>query len=1428
MIRNYKLRLLLTFLIIGMLSAVGAIASQSLPGVSSEDAKQIMPVSQLTRGMRGYGLTVFHGTKIEKFDFEVLGILKKMNTGKDLILVRVGGGPITKRQSGILAGMSGSPCYIKGKLIGAISYGSSFSKEPVGMITPIADMLEAWDTNLPKQASGYSSIQNLSEPASVDGKTVNGVSIDEPGEVDTGIDEGILHMEPLMTPLMVSGLSPRGMEQLTAILKPFHIKPMAGPGGGAHADAVKGNLELKPGAAVGVSLASGDVDMTGIGTLTYKRGNKIVAFGHPMLGIGAIDAPMSIAYIYDFISSYNVSTKLGSPIKTVGRIFQDRPWCIAGAIGDMAKTIPVKVSVYDESSKRKKNFNIQVINHPLLASKLATMAVGEAIYDMHPTPGDSTAEVTYNVIADQIGRITRTNTFFDTSSIESAAVSDVGTLMQMLSSNKFYPVDIKSVNVSVKISSKRNTAAIDRIFLKKSEYEPGETAEVGVVLRPYKQDRITKTFKIKIPATAADGKVTLIVRGGGMQSVVGVSSDAAVSSGDDDSAAMPSIAVVGSPIANADNVKQLVGKYLEREKNNDIVVQLMLRSTAINVAGEKLSGLPSAIADVMKSSRNSGLKLERDDVKESFKTDMIISGMAQLQLQVKHKKLIEGKPSAGVSSSVSTSVDDLPDATYTPSQSDGSVSDYYESAAGGPEVKMEADQPSVTVSEQVEDDDSSASCSAADGSGKDDDDSSKDTKADTVKNSSTPAAQTYVKTVVRQPKTWMQKSQVDFAKGTFSGVSASSENKLELAPTLRKVVDTSEQFVWSVAPSSDGVYAGTGNSGKIYHIKDNGEIKLYYETGELEVHALARDSKGNIYAATSPHGKIFKITPDGKGKLLYKTDEHYVLTLAVDKNDNIYAGVGDSGKVYKISPDGTGRLFVDTSEQQVLSLYCESNGSLLIGTGINGIVYRADKYGAIKPVFDANEGSITSVVSDSNGNIYAGTSPKGSIYKIKSDGSSETLYSKADKVFAMAIDKKDNIYAVSDGNLIEISPDKTVINLDSGESKMQFLSLSYNDLTGALYAGTGNIGSVYVSRCCDISGTYESAVHDAKMVSKWARIKWFADMPAKTAVSIQTRTGNVETPDGTWTDWSAPYTNSAGDQITNKDGRYIQYKVTLKTSAADTTPKISTVSISYMTPNQAPSVKLTSPTGGEIWSGKETIKWVGADPDNDSLSYDVYYSKDGKDWKSLVGGVNSSSSNDDKKQLETKIVNKVKTELDKSKDIPDDMKNAVIKDVKIQPNSQAADMPALVPINKPSTNSSYTWDTKSVDDGTYMIKVVASDKASNAVNALSDSAISAQITVCNTAPMIAIRKGVINADASGQAKISGIASAKSIEIAGVQYRVDGGDWNAAVPDEGMFDSLSSPFTIVTDKLSTGMHKLDIEAVDTAGNASTETIQIKVS
>ncbi len=500
------------------LAGIACAATSKTPErkIDPQDLKNIMLVKDVKPGMKGYGKTVFRGTKIETFEVEVLSVMEKMNFGKSLILVKMKGGPITERGANLIQGMSGSPVYVNGKLLGAFAYGEAFIKEPIGMVTPIEHMLEAWDPSLPSTPSTFYQLDatNLDKPIPLAGRLFSKVAIDDGSQ---SYDSGTLVFRPLAMPLAVRGMSPRMMSVLAEQLKPLNMVPVAGAG--VPADKANLNVELVPGAAVGLSLVTGDLDITGVGTITYRRGNRILAFGHPMIsspfmnGMGPLDAPMTTAYVHEVFPSVMISSKIASPIRTVGRVFQDRPWSIAGEIGTAPKMIPVTIHVDDKSRDLKKDFNVQVINHPLFSSSMIVGATTEAIFEMRGSPDDATAKVRTEVVADEIGSIVRENTFFDPVMIDMAATGDLQQILMALQNNRFYPIGVKKVDVTVEITPKHQTAQIQRIFVKESKFAPGDTIDVGIVIKPFKADPVTRTVSLKLPKDMPTGRMPLMVRG---------------------------------------------------------------------------------------------------------------------------------------------------------------------------------------------------------------------------------------------------------------------------------------------------------------------------------------------------------------------------------------------------------------------------------------------------------------------------------------------------------------------------------------------------------------------------------------------------------------------------------------------------------------------------------------------------------------------------------------------------------------------------------------------------------------------------------------------------------------------------------------------------------------------------------------------------
>lgn len=1436
--------------------------------VSPPGGDDILPVSQLKPGMRGYGLTVFKGTQIERFDVEILGVLPQLNQGRPLILVRIGGGQITARQTNIVAGMSGSPVYVGGKLVGAVAYGGVFSKEPIGMLTPIEDMLEALDPNLPDKPSGQSSeFVPLPKPVRIGSGFVDGVLIQRrPAASTMTPDSGsTMTIFPLATPLMISGMSARGIERLSPLFESLNLMAMPGPGPLAK----KVSVRLEPGAAVGVALATGDIEIAGVGTLTYAKGNKVLAMGHPLLGIGPLGAALTTAYVHDIMPSYLVSTKMASLIEVVGSSLQDRPFSISGEIGKPPDMIPVNVVVRDVGAKRGQRFGVRVINHPLLSPTLIVAVVGEAIYRVRSVPGDAVAKVSFEVDADEVGKIKRENVFFDRLSIDSAAVGDLADLMSVLSRNRFYQLDVKRVVVNVEIASRRNTATLERIFVPESKYRPGDEIEVGVVLRPYKSPPVTQSVKVKIPSTLPTCKATLMVRGGGRSAGVVTASSAIGEKPDQGEERVPIRDSSASEVV-ADNVRQLVDKYLEKEKNTEIVAKLILPDSAVTVSGEKLTNLPPVIAESFKNAKATGLKLQREEVKAVQQTDWIVAGAQSIPITIERRESSEkarppASPSGGQPESRPPS-----EVAYASGSSDEDDSDWQDYGQTEPLRPMASSLPVSNASPPTPTAQPQPASPPA---------PTEETKPE-AKPAARPSDGKMEKSVARQVTMWTQTVQKDFAPGYFDGVAATSADDIRPVPKISLLANLNEQFVWCIVPYGDGAVVGTGNEARVYKVSSDGKASLLADLPGLAVHSLVVGKSGEIYAGTGPDGKVYRIAPDGKHSSILDTGQKYVVALACDQKGDVFAGTGDAPKVFRIDANGKSNLFVELPGKYVLSLAADSTGTLYAGTGGSACVYAVKPDGTFRAIYDAGDQAVSALKPDGKGAIYAATTTKGLVAKIGADGAIETLYSGPSKS-ALGLD-------LWQGRALALYADKprlvdalkVVADTDSSET-VQFTAMAVSPKNGAIYVGASNGAALYVSRPAAPKGVYESVAHDAKLQSAWGRIKWTADVPEGAKVVFQTRTGNTSDPDATWSPWSPVYAES-GQQILSPAARYIQYRATLEGATWERLPTVKDVSISFLTRNQAPTLKITSPVGGETWSRKQTIKWTGQDPDGDTLTYQAFYSSDGgKTWQELTeqpskpaagpAGIGEQQPAEEEAADEKEPSEEEPADVTVEKGTPKDAnrgdRSASFdpshpapslaakqgdkhegqakhekdkgKDVKTQPAAPSAITSTkadtiVIPPPKPAPaaksvgrNTSYNWDTSKVPDGKYVVKVVVTDKTSNATGWLTDEKISDPFIICNTPPTLVALQRDVKIGQDRRAVVLGIASSKLARITGVDYRVDGGDWQATRPLDGIFDSLVEEFELSTDPLEKGDRELEVKAVDSAGNSTTTKLKVKV-
>jgi len=1405
------------------------------------DSKKFMHVSELRPGMKGYALSVFKGTKITRFGVEILGVVSKFNEGKDYIAFRVLDGPVVARHLEIAHGMSGSPIYIGGRLVGAISLGNQFAKDPIGYATPIEYMFDAWSPDLPAKPSSLSAAPPT--PMSAGNVPLPSFSAAD-------------------LPLMASGLGARSISRLNQSLSPFHFNVMAGGGAGASTDTnplAKG-ATLVPGSAVGVSLVQGDMDLTATGTVTYRDGNRLLLFGHPFTSLGPIDAALTTAYVVDVFPSYQDSTKIGAPIKTVGRIFQDRPFSVGGVIGPMPEMVPMTVSINDESIKRRKDYHMRIINHPLLTGQLVSQMADAAIAQVHGQPGDSIAQVTLDVNVEEIGHVKRTNTFYDALSIDQTAIGDLDSLMRLLSSNPFYPLAVKSITMGVTIQNRHDTAEIDHLFVKQSRFAPGDTVDVGVVLKPYKRPLYTRMVSVKIPAATADGPLSLSVRGGGSEG--GVTS------------LLGGLLQIRSaePLGPAANVGQLVKTFSEKPRNNELVARLLLPTSAVTIKGEKLSGLPPTLAAVMQSARTTGLRTERDEVKVTQTVPYIVSGGQTLNIMVRRKDVSEGvrpAPSSGSGPAPADSTPAVPpaDSGTLPMASGGgdSANDFVMLLS--PDALATRPAPPTPTAGASASDQTSAAASgtpAASAPAK-----AADTTPPASDDSSTPSA---IKPVGRLPSVWRQGAMSDFSAGTLKNVAVTSLGDVRLSPSLQKVADTPESYIWAMLPDGKGnVYLGTGDGGVIYKMDAAGKTAPFFQTKELEVTSLALGINGYLYAGTAPHGIVFKIGPDGKGSKAFTAQEKYVTALAETGNAQIIAATGGgtgrvyiwnekiTGEVNQISEgrssrhrnaDGTyaggvkpvgifssvnntsAQPLFTSPEANILSLATSKDGNIYAGSGPDGIIYKITPDGKSSVLYDTPEPNVSALATDTQGNVYAGTSTTGTVYRIAPDGTAKRLLGRSSPgIQSLKTDANDAVYAVSSSTVYKINADDSVQSYVA-DSDEQFLSLALDPTGNAVYAGTGTVGSVYKIGATGesiLQGTFQSTVHDTGGRSRWGTIAWSGDTPAGASVTLQTRSGDVERPDDSWSAWSAPYTRAHGQTVTSPPARYLQYQAVLSGDATGVAPKLRDVSVYYLPHNHAPVVGVVKPAGGDAVSKSALLQWTGSDPDKDTLVYDAAYSADGgKTWTPIKKRATPDAAKPKSAAAHTA---ESQANLDKQKNLPPAVRAQIQAQIKAAAAKEAASAGAASDDAKATAgatglkDTSFSWDTKEVPDGTYQIRVTASDKPSNPTDALTAKAVSSPFLITNAAPMLTLGTPVVAADKT--TTLHGTVTTGLAFVKAVQGKVDGGDAVAASADDGLFDSSSEPFTLTLPALSSGKHTVEVQALDQAGNSATQTVTVRV-
>ena len=709
-----------------------------------------------------------------------------------------------------------------------------------------------------------------------------------------------------------------------------------------------------------------------------------------------------------------------------------------------------------------------------------------------------------------------------------------------------------------------------------------------------------------------------------------------------------------------------------------------------------------------------------------------------------------------------------------------------------------------------------------------------------------------------QPIVWETSGRADLLKGDARGVSISDAGVLMLAPKLNEVFNTQQTYIWSSAVDSQGnVYVGTGHDGKTFKITPAGTGSLLYDAPELDVTALAIGRDGALYAGTSPDGKVYRITGDGKADVYFDPGDKYIWSLAVMNDGSLAVGTGDSGKLYRVRTAGASpesSLLVNTNQTHVISLAVTAQGDLIAGTDSGGLVLRVSPEGKTFALFDTQLREIHALAPAADGSIYAlalsdaaastrapstpaptpqptesstpttsvtitavdesgaalqsastparsrsdVSSARSAVFRILPDGATDVVWSSTTVTafaIAPALQPGSVLIGTADkGRIYSVTNDgRDTLLLQSPEGQISSLLLRNNQI----YAASSNQGKLF--RFGDEvvnEGTFESPVRDAKLTASWGRIWW----RGAGNVEIQTRTGNGERPDATWSDWSTVYRSPEGNQISSPRARFIQWRATVRASGAASTPSwVEDVSVAYLPRNVAPEV--LSITALPIGVGLQQMAQVAVDPNVESSGLDPsvfgpvaqvpprrFYQRGARSFQWQAEDRNGDT-------LEYSIYYRALNE----------QTFRLLKD-KLRDNF-------------------YTIDGATLADGRYIIKIVASDAPDNPPGQkLAGERLSEPIDIDNTPPVVKVMgqpqltRDTVRVVFSVDDAIGKVKKADA--------SLDGASWVPVFPDDGIADSGHEVYSVEFGSLGPGEHTISLRAFDTSGNVGTLSVTVR--
>lgn len=718
-----------------------------------------------------------------------------------------------------------------------------------------------------------------------------------------------------------------------------------------------------------------------------------------------------------------------------------------------------------------------------------------------------------------------------------------------------------------------------------------------------------------------------------------------------------------------------------------------------------------------------------------------------------------------------------------------------------------------------------------------------------------------LKTRAGGPVIWETETRAVLLNGESRGVSVTDTGALMLAPRFTQVFDTEQAYVWSSAADASGnVYLGTGHDGRIFRVGSDGRGALLYDAAELDVTALVVGRDRALYAGTSPDGKVYRVTADGKAEVYFDPPDKYIWSLALMPDGALAVGTGDTGRLYRVRAAGAqpeASLLVDTNETHVISLVTDRAGNLIAGTDPGGLVLRVSPEGKTFALFDsplreihslalAEDGSIyalalgdaatgaraatatvttQSVSSSTGGGTVTGTvttddgataqavvlgvqqtparsrnelnGARSAVFRIGSDGGSDVLWS-SQTVTAFSVaavpgragvlvgtSDKGRIYSVTDDG-------RDTLLLQSSEDQISSFVVRGSDV----FVASSNQGKLFrLGGEAQAEGTYESPVRDAKFVASWGRVWW----RGRGQVELQTRTGNTERPDMTWSDWSAPYRDPAGAGVASPRARFIQWRAVLR-SAGGSDARVEGVSVSYLPRNVAPEVLQIQllPVGIALQPAMQ----VPVDPNIEASGIDP----------ALIG---PQPQIPPRRLFQRGAVSLQWQAEDRNGD-------QLLYSVFYRPVGEST----FHVLKENVRDNFFSIDGATLGDGRYIFKVVASDAPENSLGqALSGERISEPVEVDSTPPVVRA-EGSAQATPDGRARVRFTVEDANGRLRRADVSVDSGEWRAVFPEDGIADGPRESYALDVPLSGAGEHTISLRAIDGSGNVSSARVVVR--